>query len=454
MRIRNVMYIHHRNEGATEDLVVPVLVLPNMPAEEVSEHIRSNSRNGTPWLEQAEAHDGIAILCGGGPSLGDTREEIDRLLALGGTLFGLNGASVWLTQRGYNVACQVIIDAKQETSALVDLDAERRVYCSVVHPDTARYADTIFHLDKDGTEDLLPPERVEEGGYCLVGGGVSVGITALCLAYMMGYRELHLFGYDSSDRAGATHAYPQRMNEHIPKIDIRWSGELYRCSMPMKLQAEAFGNFARMLKDAGCEVTVHGSGLLPAMWHQPPMTEREKYQLLWADDRYRVRAPGEECVETFLEIAKPDGNVIDFGCGTGRAALRIKEATGQNVVLVDFVDNCRDPRVAHLPFVHHDLTQPMPHGIRAAYGFCTDVMEHIPTEDVDTVIRNIMAAAPKTFFQISTVPDRFGSHIGQVLHLTVRPFEWWLERFGEYQVDWQEAGESASCFFVSKRTEQ
>jgi SAM-dependent methyltransferase len=419
-----------------------------MPAEEVAGHIEANCQLDIPWLAQVEPHDGVAIICGGGPSLEDTTDAIGRLQAKGGTIFGLNGASVWLSVRGYHVDYQVIIDAKQETSCLVDHDAEQRVFCSVVHPDTARYADMIFHLDKDGTEDLLPPERVEAGGYALVGGGVSVGITTLCLAYMMGFRTLHLFGYDSSDRAGFTHAYPQRMNEFIPKIDIRWAGEMYRCSMPMKLQAEAFHNFARKLKDAGCEVSVYGTGLLPAMWHQPPMTEREKYQLLWADDRYRVLAPGEDIVQTFLDVAKPEGSVIDFGCGTGRAALKIREVTGA-VTLMDFVDNCRDESVAHLPFVHHDLTQPVPHGISAPYGYCTDMMEHIPTTDVPKVIDNIMAAAARVFFQISTVPDGFGSSIGQVLHVTVKPHSWWRERFSEYRIDWQEEGEISSCFFVS-----
>jgi hypothetical protein len=454
MRLSNIIYIHHKNECAQDELVMPVLVLPNTPAEQVAGHIASNCKLDVPWLSQVDAHDGVAIICGGGPSLDDSTPEIGRLQAKGGTIFGLNGASVWLSVRGYHVDYQVILDAKQETSCLVDHDAEQRVFCSVVHPDTGRYADMLFHLDRDGTEDLLPPERVEEGGYALVGGGVSVGITALCVAYMLGFRTLHLFGYDSSDRGGDSHAYPQKMNLHIPKIDIRWAGEIYRCSMPMKLQAEAFGNFARMLKDAGCEVHVHGTGLLPAMWHQPPMTEREKYQLLWADYRYRVRAPGEERFQQFLDVVKPDGNVIDFGCGTGRAALKIREATGQTVVLMDFVDNCRDEEVAHLPFVHHDLTQPVPHGIKAPYGYCTDMLEHIPPGDVDTVIRNIMAAAGKVFFQISTVPDRYGSAIGQVLHLTVKPHEWWFERFSEYRVAWQEEAEISSCFYVINGTEQ
>ena len=46
------------------------------------------------------------------------------------------------------------------------------------------------------------------------------------------------------------------------------------------------------------------------------------------------------------------------------------------------------------------LTKPIKH--RAAYGYCTDVMEHIPTDDVAAVIENIMASAEKVFFLISS----------------------------------------------------
>jgi hypothetical protein len=58
---------------------------------------------------------------------------------------------------------------------------------------------------------------------------------------------------------------------------------------------------------------------------------------------------------------------------------------------VDFADNCLDEDIrpmletqAHaLRFVEHDLTEPLTQS--ATYGFCTDVLEHIPTEDVDKV---------------------------------------------------------------------
>jgi len=63
------------------------------------------------------------------------------------------------------------------------------------------------------------------------------------------------------------------------------------------------------------------------------------------------------------------------------------------------------------------------------YGFCCDVMEHIPTEFTMLVLYRILSSCKTTWFQIALVPDNCGQLIGETLHLTVRPFTWWLNRF-------------------------
>lgn len=174
----------------------------------------------------------------------------------------------------------------------------------------------------------------------------------------------------------------------------------------------------------------------------PPKTvesvnpEQQKYDRLWETEGYRETAPGETLAMHFLEQAQPerDSEVIDFGCGTGRGALMLALFGNMKVRMLDFSPNCLDPEVAEacttqgdrLSFQQHDLTKVIP--ISASYGFCCDVMEHIPPEDVQTVLKNILASAHHVFFGISTVPDNFGATIGEELHLTVQPMEWWAEQ--------------------------
>jgi SAM-dependent methyltransferase len=157
--------------------------------------------------------------------------------------------------------------------------------------------------------------------------------------------------------------------------------------------------------------------------------EQSKYERLWGDYKsYRGCAPGEQLADHFLSLAHPmpHQTTIDFGCGTGRGAARI--ARRCRVIGLDFASNCLDADVrGAFEFRQHDLTRPVD-GPVADFGYCTDVLEHIPTADVQTVLHNIVTAARRVYFCISTVDDNLGGLIGEQLHLTVKPMAWWLEQ--------------------------
>ena len=165
--------------------------------------------------------------------------------------------------------------------------------------------------------------------------------------------------------------------------------------------------------------------------------EGAKYRKLWNDPQYRKVSPGEDSVPLMLKHMplKPESHVIDFGCGTGRAALKIHQTVGCRVSMLDFTRNCLDDAVREamkasggaLTFKQVDLEQRIP--LQAAFGICTDVMEHIPTDKVGLVIDNILHAANHVWFQISTEEDSCGELIGETLHLTVKPYSWWMEHF-------------------------
>jgi hypothetical protein len=177
-------------------------------------------------------------------------------------------------------------------------------------------------------------------------------------------------------------------------------------------------------------------GVQPGVVIRERTEEQAKYEKMWSRDEYRRVAPGEEAAQVFLAHAnpKPGATVIDYGCGTGRGGLIIAMFSQCNVVMVDFAENCLDEDVrgaikhngSRLSFVQHDLNKPL--DMMSEYGFCTDVMEHLPTEEVDVVLKNIFAQSKHVFLQISTTDDVMGSLIGERLHLTVKPFDWWLEK--------------------------
>jgi hypothetical protein len=103
----------------------------------------------------------------------------------------------------------------------------------------------------------LPATQPE---HAIVGGGTTVGLSAMVLAYVLGYRKLHLYGYDSSYRAEATHAYAQHDPQRVDCV-ATVAGRKFRTSLAMAKQAELFPTLADSLIDLGCLITIRGDGL-------------------------------------------------------------------------------------------------------------------------------------------------------------------------------------------------
>lgn len=438
-----------QNPHASAPLFIPILVLCNTLDEDLERNIRANTARDLRWLAAKPEHKGVAVLVGGGPSLRDQVEEIRFLQQQGATVFAINAASAWLNARHIAVDYQVIADAKDETASLVDPLARAHLFASQVSTKTmeAAPAPIVWHLAIDDVEEYFPPQRRVRGGYALIGGG-HTGNSALCVAYAMGFRDLHIFGYDSSHRDDESHAYRQSMNDFIPTVEVEWAGRSFTSSVAMKGQAEKFRLTAQALREAGVTLSVYGDGLLQHMHRAPiaKLTERDKYRLMWQFDTYREVSPGELTVDAFISVAEPKGVVIDFGCGTGRAGLALNKR-GLDVLLVDFADNCRDDEALGLPFLEWDLTKPCP--AHAPYGFCADVMEHIPPADTEAALAVMFASAERMFFRIGRDHDECGALIGHTLHLALRTHAEWRALMAKHGEIVSEAeGEDFSVFYV------
>lgn len=433
----------------------------NTEDEILFENIEINSRRPLDWIAEELAHDGHAVIVGGGPSLAENVELIRWRKGLGQKIFALNGAYEYLFDAGIRADYQVILDARKCNIDFVTTDSNcTGLLASQCAPEVfekaTEYMDVmLWHPKIDGIEGHLPDQRES---LTLIGGGTTVGLSAMCLAYTMGYRKLHLFGYDSSHRETG-HAYAQPMNDKEPVCKVTVFGRTFKASLAMAKQAEFFPTVCDNLIDLGCVITIDGDGLLPYIAQQiasqPKLSEQEKYEAMWGFDQYRTVAPGELVADVFVELAGIEKSdvVIDFGCGTGRGAARVHELTGCEFILIDFAANSLDSDVLsqnwYTPY-RHDLTQPLQ--LKSKHGFCTDVMEHIPSDQVDAVISNIMGSSENVFFQISLIEDNCGALIGHALHLSVHPCEWWEYKFKSlgYFVKWsQDHGESA-LYYVTR----
>jgi cyclopropane fatty-acyl-phospholipid synthase-like methyltransferase len=121
--------------------------------------------------------------------------------------------------------------------------------------------------------------------------------------------------------------------------------------------------------------------------------------------------------------------VTDFGCGNGTSLswLRSEGFTAAGVEIATNAIKQNADRI-HVADLRDEYTGPI-----SEYGICTDLMEHIPTDDVPRVLANISAATKcGVLFGIARLPDKDGDAMGLTLHLTIKDREWWDEHILKY----------------------
>jgi hypothetical protein len=239
------------------------------PDEELFPRIRENCARVKDRVRVVPAHEGAAVLVAGGPSMRDRIHAIRMRHLAGQKIFALNGAAKFLNDHAIIPDYQVLLDPQPYLRSYLGL-AKEYLIASQCHPDVfeAIEAPKLWHIATEHAEENTPQHP---DGDCLVGGGYTVGLTAMCLAYAMGYRTLHLYGYDSSVTKEGDHAYPHPVYgsslkyEVEPVAVVTIGGQKFRTTLTLAKQAEVFPKLCDDLNDAGCLITADCDGLIMAV---------------------------------------------------------------------------------------------------------------------------------------------------------------------------------------------
>lgn len=250
-------------------LMSPVQVVGNLNNSEsvMLEQFRQNLKRDLPWFSGGKHQNDTALIVGGGPSLADTLPKLRMRHGRGGYIFALNNTHDWLIERGIVPDYHVMLDSRQQNVQFVqhphkDVHYLISAFC---HPDVFEvlkgYKVTLWMSDMDGVMPMV--QAIEDKPVCLVGGGATVGLKTMPMTYLMGFRKMHLFGFDSSYRGDANHAYTQPMNDKESRIEVFANGRKFTCAPWMAKQAHEWQQWARKLTALGVEIWVHGDGLIP-----------------------------------------------------------------------------------------------------------------------------------------------------------------------------------------------
>jgi hypothetical protein len=223
--------------------------------DEIKErNAKINQRRDIVRFSTGKPNDQKVMIVGGGSSLVECLDEIKARKQNGFHLWATNNTYKFLQSHGIQPDAHVILDARPENIEFLTNDL----------------AITYFlHVSCD-------PSLFDKLNDCNVimydlGGeatGTTVGLKALYLAGFSGFSEFYLYGFDSSYRDKAHHAYSQPLNDSENVIEITVEGRSFKCAPWMAIQAEEFQTIAVSFAEQDKIIHVAGDGLLPFIAHR------------------------------------------------------------------------------------------------------------------------------------------------------------------------------------------
>jgi len=232
----------------------------------------------TPFSELVGKHSGAVAIVGSGPSLKKTWHELRHF---NGDIIACNAACQFLLEKGITPKYMFCFDAdplalefftphKDVTYLLASrcvLGAFEKVKgCKLV----------LWHAAGDERiRPILEARRINEP--MIVGGSAAV-TRAMIVAMPLGYRDIHVYGGDSSFAEGETHIRKSTTDER--RMQVKCNGRVFEVAPWMTIQIEDLKSLAPMAKSLGIKLHFHGDGLLQRV--ASDLGCRTDYESAWA----------------------------------------------------------------------------------------------------------------------------------------------------------------------------
>lgn len=202
-------------------------------------------------------------LVGSGPSV---LTQVKELHDFKGPIMAIKGAHDFLLEHGIVPTWAVLIDPQTHIVKYFRHLRDDIIYliASQVHPEVFEYFKdrqrVLCHMADSATRNCVPP------GTHMIAGGSTSGLRGLTMAYLLGYRDVHLFGMDSclaSDKVSRKvhgREVVEPLREGKDRIDVIINGRTFWSDKAMAAQAYEYQMLIPQMPRL-C-ITPHGDGLL------------------------------------------------------------------------------------------------------------------------------------------------------------------------------------------------
>lgn len=280
------------------------------PSDEAMDNVRANVGRPLPWFHDTYPIDvkdrvkGKRIaLVGGGPSIKDTVFELIDFP----TIIACGSVHDWLQANclripTYCVVCDpdpvmanYLRAPDHKTKYLISSHCNASVFEALEGHDVSMWHCWPIGAGDDAARDFL---QEKTPGWVAIGGGCTVGLRALTIAMMMGYDEIHFFGFDSC--MGVTdadhHAYP------FTDETKEFLGQVYNVKIGMGI-GEKDGPEPREYRVAGYQLAqaehykqtlVAFNGMFRPVFHGPGLLADMQAMINVESDRLRKELTEEE----------------------------------------------------------------------------------------------------------------------------------------------------------------
>lgn len=231
--------------------------------EQIDSNIEGNlDRPYTPLNGLLSSKSGAVAVVGSGPSL---KGNFGKLKKFKGDIIACNASFQFLLGKGITPTYMMCFDADRlMLEFMTPVKGVTYLLSSRCPPEAFDLVNGCDVVMWHAAGDVHLQEILERRGLMepMVTGGSAAATRALHLAHALGYREIHLWGADSSFQAGDTHIRQSTTVER--RMQILCNKRVFECAPWMAQQAEDFKIIAPQLVGfLGVDLHVHGDGLIP-----------------------------------------------------------------------------------------------------------------------------------------------------------------------------------------------
>ena len=456
--------------------------LPVLP-EEVKSNIKASQHFDIPLLERSSVkQEGSFIFIAGGTSLTEHLDEIRERKNNGEIIATSNNTHDFLVENGIIPDICSMIDPKEKCKDYIKKPNKETRYIIAVVCNPAVFQNLIdadMSVEKmlvgyglDNEEDVVEQMKIysPEKAMSFLTGGTMMGLRAMNLAELLGYKKIEYYGmdscfssespelvmegdsryeeilkkadgrhyediatgkkyvYDENLDGGFFYAYKKDRGEDI-QIAETPDGRRFLTSHVFAHQAKQFVKWADRL-EGKIDVVTHGDSLNSHMYKLHLENKRKAFERIgnkrWTSKHLEIQktidikdsTPDIELISRpiLALYAKLNRNieVLDYGCGKGGNLFR--QACVFNCINYQNYD----------PFIEEFCHEPE----QADYTICANMLNFVEVQCIDNILGHIKSLT--RYMLVITIRMDDASNSERTNYKTDRTLSWWQEKISQY----------------------